>query len=382
MENRILHIISFNIPFPTNYGGVIDVFYKIKGLHNQGINIILHAFEYGRDEAPELEEFCSKVYYYHRSLSPIKQFSTLPFIVKTRDINTLLQNLKEDNYPILFEGLHTCYFLNHPNLAKRKKYIRMHNIEWQYYAHLAKMESNYIKKAYFKLESKKLRFFEKKIKDVDGILAISKMDNEYLKKQFLKIPIHYISAFHPNEKVEIKEGRGGYILFHGDLSVKDNEQAVIFLLRKIMQGVDYQLVVSGLNPSGKLKSLITKTNNAILKANVSNIEMESLMKNAHVNILLSFQSAGMKLKLLNALFKGRFCVVNDFMIKNTGLENLCWIGETAQDFQNILNEIFQKEFSENEILKRRERLEIDFSNQKLAIEIERIIFKTHSLKSS
>ena len=208
------------------------------------------------------------------------------------------------------------------------------------------------------------------------------MDNEYLKKQFLKIPIHYISAFHPNEKVEIKEGRGGYILFHGDLSVKDNEQAVIFLLRKIMQGVDYQLVVSGLNPSGKLKSLITKTNNAILKANVSNIEMESLMKNAHVNILLSFQSAGMKLKLLNALFKGRFCVVNDFMIKNTGLENLCWIGETAQDFQNILNEIFQKEFSENEILKRRERLEIDFSNQKLAIEIERIIFKTHSLKSS
>ena len=258
----------------------------------------------------------------------------------------------------------------------------MHNIEWQYYAHLAKMESNYIKKAYFKLESKKLRFFEKKIKDVDGILAISKMDNEYLKKQFLKIPIHYISAFHPNEKVEIKEGRGDYILFHGDLSVKDNEQAVIFLLRKIMQGVDYQLVVSGLNPSGKLKSLITKTNNAILKANVSNIEMESLMKNAHVNILLSFQSAGMKLKLLNALFKGRFCVVNDFMIKNTGLENLCWIGETAQDFQNILNEIFQKEFSENEILKRRERLEIDFSNQKLAIEIERIIFKTHSLKRS
>ena len=60
MKNKTLHIVSFNIPFPANYGGVIDVFYKIKALQNQGVNIILHAFEYGRQQAPELEKYCSQ----------------------------------------------------------------------------------------------------------------------------------------------------------------------------------------------------------------------------------------------------------------------------------------------------------------------------------
>ena len=27
-----IHIITFDIPYPANYGGVIDVFYKIKAL--------------------------------------------------------------------------------------------------------------------------------------------------------------------------------------------------------------------------------------------------------------------------------------------------------------------------------------------------------------
>ena len=134
MRRKSIHIISFNIPFPANYGGVIDVFYKIKSLHQEGVHIILHAFEYGRAKAPELEKYCTQVYYYKRPVTIPKQISTLPFIVKTRDANELLFNLKKDNHPILFEGLHTCYFLDHPDLRDRKKYIRMHNVEWQYYA--------------------------------------------------------------------------------------------------------------------------------------------------------------------------------------------------------------------------------------------------------
>ena len=200
------------------------------------------------------------------------------------------------------------------------------------------------------------------------------MDEQYFKEKYSNIPTHYIPAFHPNEKVEIKEGRGDYILFHGDLSVKDNEQAAVFLIEKIMQKVGYQLIIAGLNPSKKLETLVLENKNVALKANVSNEEMESLIKNAHVNILLSFQSAGMKLKLLNALFKGRFCVVNDFMVKNTGLEDLCSVGELAVDFQKLLTEVFQKEFSQSEISKRKERLEMGFSNQEMAREVKGIIF--------
>lgn len=45
---RHLNIIAFNIPWPANYGGIIDVYYKMKALHQCGVKIILHCFEYER----------------------------------------------------------------------------------------------------------------------------------------------------------------------------------------------------------------------------------------------------------------------------------------------------------------------------------------------
>ena len=77
ITNQPLHIISFNVPFPANYGGVIDVFYKIKSLHQLGIQITLHCFKYGRTEAKELEKYCKTVHYYKRNTSLTQQFSIL-----------------------------------------------------------------------------------------------------------------------------------------------------------------------------------------------------------------------------------------------------------------------------------------------------------------
>ena len=50
LENKKLHLISFDVPFPANYGGVIDVFYKINSLHKIGVKVILHCFQYGREK--------------------------------------------------------------------------------------------------------------------------------------------------------------------------------------------------------------------------------------------------------------------------------------------------------------------------------------------
>src|SRR5690554_3261962 len=79
-----LHIVSFSIPWPPDYGGAMDVFYKIKALAQMGIKIHLHCFQYDREPAPELEEFCTEVHYYSRQLGLVRQFSSLPYIVKTR----------------------------------------------------------------------------------------------------------------------------------------------------------------------------------------------------------------------------------------------------------------------------------------------------------
>ena len=57
-----LHIVSFDVPFPPNYGGVIDVFYKIKALHKLGVKIILHTFDYGRGKPTELNNYCEEIF--------------------------------------------------------------------------------------------------------------------------------------------------------------------------------------------------------------------------------------------------------------------------------------------------------------------------------
>ena len=83
MTNQKLHIISFDVPYPPDYGGVIDVFYKIKALYEVGVKIILHIFHYGREKAKELEEITEKVYYYKRKKDFKYNISTKPFIVAT-----------------------------------------------------------------------------------------------------------------------------------------------------------------------------------------------------------------------------------------------------------------------------------------------------------
>ena len=132
-----LHIISFEIPYPPDYGGVVDVFYKIKALSVLGVKIHLHCFQYGRKEQPVLEKYCFKVYYYPRKTTKLKFFSRLPYIVASRESEELMSNLLKDKHPILMEGLHSTLYIKDERLKGRKIIVRSHNIEHNYYWQLA-----------------------------------------------------------------------------------------------------------------------------------------------------------------------------------------------------------------------------------------------------
>jgi hypothetical protein len=41
---NFLHVVAFNVPYPPDYGGIIDIYYKLKALSADGTRIILHAF--------------------------------------------------------------------------------------------------------------------------------------------------------------------------------------------------------------------------------------------------------------------------------------------------------------------------------------------------
>lgn len=357
--SKHINIVSFDVPYPPNYGGVIDVFFKIKALYQLGIKITLHTFEYGRGEAFELNKYCENVYYYKRTKNINQLISSLPFIVKSRKDLNLIQNLKSNNYPILFEGLHTTFPILKLPLKNRNILVRSHNIEHHYYLGLSKSEPSVLKKVYFLIEALKLKKHQSILNKGNYVLSISKKEDNYLKKE-LDTNIEYIPAFHQNSTITSLAGKGDYALYHGDLSVGDNIKACKYLC-EIFSNINYNLIIAGNTNNKKLIGNFKKYSNIKLIHKIDNKQLNNLIINAHINILPTFQNTGIKLKLINALFNGRFCLVNNAMIENTGLENLCETANTKHEFQKQIKNLFQKEFSEKEIEKRKHSL-VDFNN--------------------
>lgn len=359
-----LHVISLDVPYPPNYGGVIDIYYKLKALHAQGIKIHLHTFQYGRNESPVLRKICEQVYYYDR-MDPIASMPyKVPHIVKSRRSEVLLKRLEMGPYPILFEGLHTCFYINHPILADRPKFVRMHNVEWQYYRLLADQEpkSRWLRSQYLKIESRRLRKFEKILELAHTIFTISPRDTDYYQKLFPHVT--YLPAFHGNKTINSLPGKGEYCLYHGKLNVAENHRAVMHLITEIFNGLKARLVIAGSDPFPELVDFASQLENVDLQINPDAEEMQELMEKAHMHILPTFQPTGIKLKLLNALYNGRFVLVNDQMIDHTGLEELCLVAHEPADFRRFIMELQIQDFPQSLIDQRKTILEEKFSDQK------------------
>lgn len=370
--SKQLHIISFDVPLPANYGGVIDVYYKLRALASLGVKIHLHCFEYGRKPAPELEEVCHRVYYYHRSTTRSHLFRRKPFIAVTRASEELMKRLTKDQHPILFEGLHSCYHLADERLEHRFKIVRTHNIEHDYYRNLAKIEKDFFKKYYFLNEAGKLERFEHIICNAQLIAAISKPDSDYLASKYSNVS--HISAFHPNEKVEVAQGRGSFCLYHGNLEVGENNEAAVYLVEKVFSKTNIPLVIAGNRPSTELKQAVAKRPNVELRVGVNTEEIHDLIRKAQINVLPTFQSTGIKLKLLAALYMGRHCLVNSFMVENTGLESLCRVENTDKRFVEAIKILFEEEFNGTGRERRAQILNERFCNKVNARHLHDLIF--------
>jgi len=343
MSEQHIHIIAFDIPFPANYGGVIDVFYKAKDLAEHGVKVHLHCFEYGRSRAPELETLFYSVNYYKRDISKKHLFKRYPYIIETRQSSELVDKLLEDDYPILMEGLHTSILLLEKKLKSRIRLVRIHNVEHEYYLSLSRAETDLFKKYYFFTEAGKLKKFERVLSKADHLLTISQKDYKYFSRKFKNVS--YLPAFHPHKKVESIAGRGDYVLYHGNLSVPENEDAVHFLLTEVFNDLDIPVIIAGLNPSRPLQYLIEKLPTARLIANPDDNELIDLIKKAQVNISISGQATGMKLKLLNSLYNGRFCLVNDKVLSGSNLDSYCVVANDALSIKKQIRLLMKREFT-------------------------------------
>lgn len=354
MENKILHIVSFDNPFPPQYGGAIDVFYKIKALHQLGVKIKLHCFVH---EIPvqnsELALFTDTIFYYKRSSNPLNFFSRTPLSIMSRTHKDLFYNLNSDNSPIFFEGLQTTYLLKENSFEGRKMYLRLHNIEENYYRGLSKSEFNFFKKIIYHVEYLKYNNYKSVFAKFNEIFTLSKFETQFIKDQYKKGA--YIPVFHGNDISKDCSAFGEYAFYNGDLRISDNRRAVQFLINVFKKIPDYKLVIASSIKLRNLQSECESSPNISYVILENQSHLEELLRNAHVNVMLSFQPSGTKLKVINALFQSRFCVINDNMIDDLDLKSLCILADDESEFVNAVNQIKKKPY-------------LDFPNRKSILE--------------
>ncbi len=360
-----LHIVSLGIPYPVDYGGVFDLFYKLPALQKQGVQIHLHCFDDGVGEQPELKKYCVTVDYYKRVTGHKSLSTSLPYIVASRRNKTLLDNLLKDDYPIFMEGIHCTFLLNDKRFNNRKKFVRIHNVEYKYYWNLYLSASSILHKLYYRIESSLLKKYEQQIASkATAYWAVTPKDVKVYRTEFGCKKIDYLPVYLPEDwKLNCLQGIGNYCLYHGDLSVDTNEKAAIWLLQKVFSKIKLPLVIAGKNPSKKLIRLAHSQNHTCIVSDPSEREMQDMISKAHINILPSYSNTGIKLKLLNALFNGRHCIANNATVEGSGLDDLCFIVNDAKSFQEKISELNSQPFTCDTIEYRRKILQTIYSNE-------------------
>lgn len=369
--NQYLHIVCLDAPSPPDYGGAIDIFYKIKALAQTGRKIILHCFDYNPlRNAKGLENDCVAIYAYKRkSLFNALPFSR-PFIVSSRINIDLIKRLNEDDHPILLEGLHCSGIIPHINNPSRIV-LRMHNDEAAYYHHLAQTEKSFLKRLYFGQESRLLKSYQKNLNEDIQFACLSEADIETFKAVYGFQAASFVPCFIPWQTITIKEGKGYYSLYHGNMAVSENEEAALWLMQNVFSKIAAPLIIAGNRISKRLEKEAASYKNVSLVNNPSIPVIYGLIREAQVNVLPSMNSTGVKLKLLNALLNGRHCITNSAGAKGSGINNSVSVCGNANEWIQSVERTMQSPFTQEEMEDRKAILSL-YNNRSSASKLNEL----------
>ena len=288
----------------------------------------------------------------------------------------LIRLLTDPATPILMDGIQCTYWLDHIDIQTRFILYRANNIEHEYYDGLAAVEKNPLRRLYLKMEANRLRNYEWMLQYTNEILCVAKQDILHF-EQYTKT-IHLPPFFDDTHTLDVsKPQKEKFVLYQANLSVKENENAALHIVEKIAPLVQYRIKIAGRRPSKKLKKMISLQNNVELIDTPAQEVMSELIREAQVNLLLTFQQTGIKLKLLHALQSGRHIIINKYMDDDGIFSEMCDVFDSSEDIAKRIDELMSVEFTAELKQKRDEKFNRIFSNKLKANNILEIIKKAN-----
>jgi hypothetical protein len=350
---KAIHIVCYTIPYPVDNDVNFELFYKVVAFQKIGIEVKLHCFRGENDIIqPILQKYSSSVMYYQKS---IKNNFRQPYLLVSSQKELLCKNLLKDNDPIIMDGLQTSFVVNDARFTNRKIYVRVHQVEYLNYKALYNSSKWGMRKLRYWYWAKKVKQYEQQLAKKVPIITLVQSDYEYFEKEYQANWASFVPVFF-NGDFNIPLGKGDFCVYHGNLSVQENEEAVTWLLENVFNDLEIPFVIAGKNPSKKLIDLSHQYMHTCIAINPSDAEMKDLVKKAQINILPSINVSGIKKKIFNALYNGRFCITNIKGAVGFNSNELFIFANDVATMKEKINMYFNQPFTEEHAALRKQHL--------------------------
>ena len=357
-----LLFLTTQLPYPPFQGGVIKSWRLVEYFHNE-FDLDVVALLKGNDKKNE-EAFLECLPGLSYTGIPVDRPRSIGALVGSYRLGKTLNEFRsysKEAAGIIAERAKTCdaIFVDHyemqqyvPRDFSGRIVLHEHNAEYVLWQRFAEIQQNPLKKIMIGKEAKRIAKAEKKYtqqadlilaspNDTDALVEIG-TDRNKIKRTFhlgedelLDLPD---LQFRPDEKA---------LLYIGTLSWEPNVDGLLWFLEKIWPDIEaanpsVRMYIVGKDPDKRLKEATAVYQRVVLTGFVD--DLETYFRKCSVFVVPQRFGSGIKVKVLNAFYRGIPCVTTPVGVEGMSAEDESEVmvaktaGEFAERTTKLLNE--------------------------------------------
>lgn len=323
-KKKEILVVSGFMPFPPIFGGAIDVWERIKGLHTLGYEIdlvVTDKYNPTTEQIEQLNKFIRHFYFVKRENKVHQLLRKLPLQFLSRKGLKYLK-INQQYHCVILESEFCWAVTLNDTITYKNLIVRVHNIESLYFKMLGKSATNLKEKIYYKLETAKIKQLSQIVfQKADRLWFISKDDlkvcNLPQKSMFMPFPVN--DAF-----VQPTVKKGFNVVFMGSLFMQNNLYGLDWYVKNvhpllIKEVPDYHFYIIGSlkEENLELDKKYSQLNKVTIVINAPCLK--NYYEKAAVFINPMFHGSGVKVKSVNALVNGLPLVSTSIGVEGIGL---------------------------------------------------------------
>jgi glycosyltransferase involved in cell wall biosynthesis len=354
---RIL-IISSKFPYPLKDGGAIATFRLATGLQSADNQVYILSFntqkhfikvneiptdqfiniEFDLVEIDTKEKFLKALanLLFSRKSYILQRFKSKNFSVKLADL------LHERHFDVVqIEGL---YMMQYETVIRENSNAlvayRPHNLEYRIWSLLSDNSSNWIKRMYYKILSKRILQYERSVLNTyDIILPISPEDASFFEKignhkTLAVVPAGFDTKTYEQEYHKPTEHK---LFFIGSLEWIPNQEGIIWFINNCWDKLHtkfpkLELHIAGRNTPKWLISGYSRPG-IFWAGEVENVK--EFIKDKTIMLVPLFSGSGMRIKIIEAFLYSKAVIASGLAIRGTGAADNCELLTADGDIEFI-----------------------------------------------